>query len=161
MVGQIGNDRFDIFIGDGCIPSCDHAPHQRIPINAISTGALDNVPPDSAGAVTGRAVKDEQRLTLVVGQKRIELVIGIGGDNIASTSSTAGRGSEIICQVGDDRIGIAAGNRSIEKPHHLVHQDPPEGLIAPLAIDDHLTDAFGTVAASTVFGYQLLALPIG
>lgn len=161
MVGQIGNDRFDIFIGDGRIPGGDHAPHQVIPIASISAGPLGDVFPEAIGVVTGGAVQGDQRLTLVVGQKRIELVIGIGGNNIALTGRAYGRRSEILCQVSDDGLNIVAGNRRIENPHHLVHQGPPKGLIAPLAVDDHLTDTLGTVAASAVVGYQLLTLPIG
>ena len=65
MVGQIGNDRFDIFIGDGRIPGGDHASHQVIPIASISAGPLGDVFPEATGVVTGGAVQGDQRLTLV------------------------------------------------------------------------------------------------
>ncbi len=161
MGTQIGDDRFDILIGERRIPGCDHAPHQGIPVTLISAGPFGDVLPEADGVVTGRAVQGEQCFPLAVGQKSMELIIRIGSDDVASTGLETGRGSEVGCEVTDDGIDIVAGDRSIENPPHPVHQSPPKGLISPLAIDDRLTDPFGTVAAGTVIGYQLLTLPVG
>ena len=113
MVAQIVDDRFDVFIGNGRIPSGDHAPYQRIPITSISAGPLGDVLPHAAGVVAGRAVHGDQGFTLSVGQEGIEFVIGIGSDDIGSGRSSQ-RGSEMGRQVADDRVDVVAGNRSIE-----------------------------------------------
>ena len=97
MVGQIVNNRFDILIGDGRIPDRDHTPYQRIPITSIPAGALGDVLPDATGVVTSCAVQGDQRLALVIGQERIQLVIRIGSDDVASSGSASGSGFEVRC----------------------------------------------------------------
>ncbi len=161
MVAQVINDRFDVFIGNGRIPGGGHASHQGIPVTSISACPLGDVLPHAAGVVAGRAVQGDQALTLSVGQEIIELVIGVGTNDIRFPGRSSSRGAEMGCQVADDGIDIVAGDRSIENLDHPVHQGPPEGLVAPLTLDDHLTDALGAVAASAVLGHQFPALPIG
>lgn len=77
VFAQVGHDRSDVFLGDGCIPDRYHLLDQAPPKVFISSRTPANGLPESDRAVAAPAILQDQRFSLVIRQKGGEILVGL------------------------------------------------------------------------------------
>ncbi len=161
MLAQVSDDGSDVFFGDGCVPDGHHSLNQRIPVVFVSPCPLGQVPSDLSRAVTTPAVHGKQDFSLIIGQKGVELLIGIGLQRRGTILIRGPGGRAKMCaQVSHDGRDVFLGNGRIPNRDHLPYQRTPGTFISPRPLGNGLPDSGRAMTARTVFDDQCFSLSI-
>lgn len=161
MLTQVSHDGSDVLLGDGCVPDRDHSLNQRIPVVFVSPGPLGQVLSDLSRAVATPAVHGKQNFSFIIGQKAVELLIGIGLERRGTILIRgAGGGAKVFAQVSHDRRDVFLGNGRIPNRDHLPYQSTPEAFISPRPLGNGLSDSGRAMTARTILDDQCFSLSI-